>query len=460
MANPYPSVFNTSENNSTRLEGDITFTDPSNQPGGGGGGTVDSVTAGDSSITIGGTAVDPTVAVASLGVSTGKIADNAVTTGKLANGAVGVTQMTSGAATANQVATADGAGNVSYANPTGVAAVTAGDTSIVIGGTGTNPTVETASLDVISADHATGGNVSMNSHKITNLTNGSAAQDAAAFGQIPTALPPNGSAGGDLSGTYPNPTVAAIEGVAVSGTAPTANQVLTASDATHAAWADPTGGSGIPLDGWEDDSSETWTYGSFSAGPPAVGTFTVSGDVTAKYTVGTKIKLTQTTVKYFIVTSSSYSAGTTTVSITGGTSYTLASAAISSNYHSYVVNPQGLPSAFSFDPSATGFSGTPTVTTAEFSAHGRLLSIFLYFNGTSNATTMTALGPIDTTIGLGITPCYVQDNGIGQSTSGRCVYGTIEATAHTLVFGKTMGSDGGFTSSNGKAVLATIIYPI
>jgi hypothetical protein len=237
MANPYPSVFNTSENNSTRLEGDITFTDPANQPGGGGGGTVDSVTAGDSSITIGGTAVDPTVAVASLGVSTGKIADNAVTTGKLANGAVGVTQMTSGAATANQVATADGAGNVSYATPTGVAAVTAGDTSIVIGGTGTNPTVETASLDVIAADHATAGDVSMSSHKITNLTNGSSAQDAAAFGQIPTSLPPSGSAGGDLSGTYPNPTVAAIEGVAVSGTAPTANQVLTASDATHAAWA-------------------------------------------------------------------------------------------------------------------------------------------------------------------------------------------------------------------------------
>ena len=43
-----------------------------------------------------------------------------------------------------------------------------------------------ADLSSIASANATAGNVSMNSHKITNLTNGSGAQDAAAYGQIPT----------------------------------------------------------------------------------------------------------------------------------------------------------------------------------------------------------------------------------------------------------------------------------
>lgn len=78
-----------------------------------------------------------------------------------------------------EAADADGGGGGT------VTSVTAGDTSIVVGGSGAAPTIETATLDVIAADHPAAADWSNNSHKITSLANGSNAQDAAAFGQIP-----------------------------------------------------------------------------------------------------------------------------------------------------------------------------------------------------------------------------------------------------------------------------------
>ena len=68
-------------------------------------------------------------------------------------------------------------------------------------------------------------------------------------------------------------------------------------------------------DGWWT-RSETWTRLSNT-------TFRVSGDLTAVFVPGTKIKVTQTSTKYFYVVSSSYSSPNTTVTITGGSDYSL-----------------------------------------------------------------------------------------------------------------------------------------
>src|SRR6478735_3885224 len=89
-----------------------------------------------------------------------------------------------------------------------------------LGGNYPNPTLQpTAAVEsiitanTIDALAPAAANVNLNSHKIIGLANGTISTDAATFGQIPTALPPNGSAGGDLTGTYPNPTITGTSNV-------------------------------------------------------------------------------------------------------------------------------------------------------------------------------------------------------------------------------------------------------
>lgn len=142
-------------------------------------------------------------------------------------------------------------------------------------------------------------------------------------------------------------------------------------------------------DGWTA-AGETWTFATST-------TFTVAADVTAKYSKGDRIKLTQTTVKYFyIINVSTFSGGNTTITVTGGTDFTIANAAITLPFFSHEITPNGFPQWFNYTPTFTGFSANPTVGKARFTIVGTQCTMVRSLSGagTSNSTAYTETIPV------------------------------------------------------------------
>ncbi|MHB0922614.1 MAG: hypothetical protein ACYC3H_01440 [Bellilinea sp.] len=186
--------------------------------------------------------------------------------------------------------------------------------------------------------------------------------------------------------------------------------------------------------------------------------FTISGDLTAIFKLGVKVKLVNSTTKYGYVLSSSYSAPNTTVNLVPNASYSLAAGTITDLKVSYT-NPPDFPSALTWTPTFTGFSVDP-VMICRFSITDRICTAIAGSAGavgTSNATTFTLTPPVNPAAANPVVyfPCRVQDNGINLSTPGmvRAISGgTIQ------LFKDFTG--GGFTASGNKTAWFTVYYEV
>lgn len=120
-----------------------------------------------------------------------------------------------------------------------------------------------------------------------------------------------------------------------AATAPSANQVLTATSDTAATWQTPTA------------AASDWTAlgaCTYEGADAPVYTISFASDMTATLTAGMRIKLTDSTVKYFIIHAvGAYSGGKTITTVYGGTDYTLSGGAITKPYYSIAKAPVGFP---------------------------------------------------------------------------------------------------------------------
>lgn len=201
-------------------------------------------------------------------------------------------------------------------------------------------------------------------------------------------------------------------------------------------------------DGWTP-VSDSWTYASAT-------TITVPAGATSKYSVGDKLKLTQSgSVAYFYITT----VASTLLTINGGTDYTLTNTAISGIYYSKADNPLNFPGYFNYVPTWGSTGTAPAIGNGTLAGTFRLSGKVVTFDLIWQAGSSTTFGTNSYTFTFPVTASsyyisgtgptnrsfnasgYMEDNGVaGYIATCGLTNSTIGATKFTVRYQNTTTS--------------------
>lgn len=202
--------------------------------------------------------------------------------------------------------------------------------------------------------------------------------------------------------------------------------------------------------GWRE-VTDSWVYASAT-------TITVPTDATTKYSVGDKIRLTQTTVKYFYVTA----VAATTLTISGGTDYTLVNAAITEVSYSKAQSPLGFPKEFNWTPSWTNLTvGDGTLNYAAFSIQQGIIKFKLKFtwgSTTSAAGVFTFSLPSGVTLASLSAGDHIEGVGSFNDANGAKYVTLVEYVSTTTLRLRAQTADSTYVNVSAQGSSATVPF--
>lgn len=183
-------------------------------------------------------------------ITSTKLADNSVTTAKILDASVTSSKLAAGVIPTSLPPSGTASGDLtgSYPNPT------------------------------INAGAVTSTKLADNSVTTAKIVDASVTSSKLAAGVIPTSLPPNGTAGGDLGGSYPSPTVNRILGVPVNNTGLSSGMVLKYNGTQWAPATDNTGAFSLPYSASASSASNLFSLTNSSTGAALAGINTNNTD--------------------------------------------------------------------------------------------------------------------------------------------------------------------------------------